>query len=687
MTGALKPALDLLNCLVQRETVRLRAQYELSLDEFRGLYISDEQVDALIARMPGRAGPANGDVFIADLAGKALAALRADPAIGRLTSTLALVPFETMVVFWAFAPELDVKYQTLFAYLNNDVAKPYLTADLALRFAHCASLRADRAALSVQGRLVQAQVLITPEAQAHIPALSRPLHLNAAVAAFLSGDFPVDADLAEVTRLSKVVPVQWDSLPMPSETRAAFIAADVRALPICIHGPPRSGRARFTRNLLARHGPVIEVDLAALTSEQHRGRAARLSLVAMLAGAAVLVQCDDSDQTPRDRSAIAALSRRNVPVALIAESATRLRTICRDGHMIDVKRLDTGTRVAAWRHFLSEAGVADKPDGLCLVADLFQLPLEDIRHAAQSLKDYTGKLDTDMLHRAARTMSDGDMGQQAELVDDAHCLQDLVLPEPVLDQINAFVQATRYRQIVYDTWGMQRRMGASRGLTALFTGSSGTGKTMAASVIAKELRLDLYRIELSGVVSKYIGETEKNLERIFTAARAANCILFFDEADALFGKRSEVRDAHDRYANIECAYLLQRMERHDGIVILTTNLPRSIDPAFSRRIQFVVDFPKPDAELREALWRGMFPPGVPVADDVDFPFLARNFSNTGGEIRNIALDAALRAAGTDPPQVSMALLLRAVQRQMIKQGKVPTAMDFKQHFQLVSQNG
>src|SRR5207248_4941858 len=191
--------------------------------------------------------------------------------------------------------------------------------------------------------------------------------------------------------------------------------------------------------------------------------------------------------------------------------------------------------------------------------------------------------------------------------------------------------------IVYSEWGFERRIDSGKGLKALFAGASGTGKTMTAGVIARELGLDLYRIDLSGVVSKYIGETEKNLDRIFRAAHCSNAILFFDEADALFGKRSEVKDAHDRYANIEVAYLLQKMEEHEGAVILASNLSKNIDDAFSRRMHYIVEFPMPDEAHRERLWLGMFPPEVPLGQDVDFRFLARQFPIAGGDIKNIAL--------------------------------------------------
>ncbi|PYS75483.1 MAG: ATP-binding protein, partial [Acidobacteria bacterium] len=216
------------------------------------------------------------------------------------------------------------------------------------------------------------------------------------------------------------------------------------------------------------------------------------------------------------------------------------------------------------------------------------------------------------------------------------------------------------------------------------SGASGTGKTMTAGVIAGGLGLDLYKIDLSCVVSKYIGETEKNLDRIFGSAQASNAILFFDEADALFGKRSEVKDAHDRYANIEVAYLLQKMEEHEGAVILASNLSKNIDNAFSRRMHYVVEFPLPDEHYRERLWRGMFPAEAPVGADVDFPYLAKQFPLAGGDIRNVALGAAFLAA-RDGQAITMRQLVRALARQMMKQGRSPSPIDFKQYYSLIGQ--
>jgi SpoVK/Ycf46/Vps4 family AAA+-type ATPase len=222
---------------------------------------------------------------------------------------------------------------------------------------------------------------------------------------------------------------------------------------------------------------------------------------------------------------------------------------------------------------------------------------------------------------------------------------------------------------VLHTWGFGSRLGYGTGLGVLFSGPPGTGKTMAAEVLAHELDVDLYKIDLSGVVSKYIGETEKNLARIFAEASSGNAILFFDEADALFGKRTEVSDAHDRYANIETSYLLQRIEEYEGVVVLATNLRQNIDEAFTRRIRFVVEFPFPEADDRRRIWQTLFPPGAPLSADVDLVRLAREFAVTGANIKNIVLHAAFLAAaeGTD---IGRPHILRGTRREFEKIGKL-----------------
>jgi SpoVK/Ycf46/Vps4 family AAA+-type ATPase len=222
---------------------------------------------------------------------------------------------------------------------------------------------------------------------------------------------------------------------------------------------------------------------------------------------------------------------------------------------------------------------------------------------------------------------------------------------------------------VLDEWGFGRRVALGRGLTALFSGPPGTGKTMAAQVLARELGLDLYRVDLSRVMSKWIGETEKHLARLFDEAQASGAVLFFDEADALFGKRSEVKDAHDRYANVEIGYLLQRMEGYEGVTLLATNRKADLDEAFVRRFHFLLNFPPPDAAMRRRIWEGMFPAAAERDPSLDLARLARDFEVTGGEIKNVALAAAFLAAGEDRP-IGMPHLARALARELRKEGKL-----------------
>jgi hypothetical protein len=282
----------------------------------------------------------------------------------------------------------------------------------------------------------------------------------------------------------------------------------------------------------------------------------------------------------------------------------------------------------------------------------------------------------------ARAQNAAGLERLARRIEPAVSWADLVIPAGVEGQLREITARARHRDRVVGEWGMGERSRRTTGITALFAGDSGTGKTMSAEVVAGDLGFDLYVIDLSTVVDKYIGETEKNLDRIFSEADRVNGVLLFDEADALFGKRSEVKDARDRYANVEVAYLLQRMESFDGIAILTTNLRANVDEAFTRRLDAIVDFPMPEEADRRHLWERNLPPSLPRAEDLDLDFLARRFKVSGGNIRNICVSAAYLAAADDR-SVTMADLIRATDREYRKLGRLTVEAEFGEYLGLL----
>jgi hypothetical protein len=340
---------------------------------------------------------------------------------------------------------------------------------------------------------------------------------------------------------------------------------------------------------------------------------------------------------------------------------------------VEVDKPTPAEQEGAWAEALAGAAAGSPP----LLAGQFNLNVDTIRHIAQ-VAAAEAAADSPISHQqlweACLVSTRPQMDLLAQRLDPRATWEDIVLPEGTERLLFQIADQVRGRNQVYDAWGFRQKMNRGLGISTLFAGPSGTGKTMAAEVIANELDLNLYRIDLSAVVSKYIGETEKNLRRLFDAAEDGGAILFFDEADALFGKRSEVKDSHDRYANIEINYLLQRMEAYRGLAVLATNMKSALDPAFTRRLRFIVSFPFPGLEERVLIWEKVFPPETPRAD-LDYQRLAR-FNLTGGSIHNIALNAAFLAARAGTP-VTMPLLLDAARGEFRKMEKPVNEADFR----------
>lgn len=695
---ALATELARLDILIEAEMRQMRARYDLSLDEFRGLYITDERVEALLAAQPSEQSRVIPDIAMARRADQ-------ESRWHQFAVALELTDDERDVVLVCLAPELDPKYETLYAYLNDDVLRRWATVDLVIRIlgrddAHRFTLRG---LLSPVARLLASGTIEASGGDAETSAIRRPLRAARPLGDWVLGHEYADERLADVVRpANRTITVPDEALPLDLRGMLSAIVARVAdggPLPPTVLAATTMGESAFLAEQL-----VARADRSALVLDVSALRRApspptvvgALGLMRTILGLELIVSGLDEPADPDGRStdnlfvAMDAVGRQ-APAVIYATS-----TQYRDGGVFDalhattvaIPEPSTIERAVAWRHRLAiESNVpatALSDELVIALADRFAFGLDRIVQAAalaQAAAVLVGASRPSDSHAfaAARSVSLDGASRTTVAITSVFDWEDLILPTDAKTRLADIVRAIEQRSRVLDEWGFGRRVGASRGMKVMFSGPSGTGKTMAAGVVAKQLGLDLHRIELGAVVSKYIGETEKNLDRAFGAARRANAILFMDEADALLGKRSEVKDAHDRYANVEVAYLLQKMEDFDGIVIVATNLAQNIDDAFSRRMHYVLEFPLPDASSRERLWRGMIPSAAPVAVDVDYTFLGRQFELAGGDIRNSVLDAAY-AAARESSEITFGHLLRAVARQFAKRGQVPTQSEFREHF-------
>ncbi|WP_243073643.1 ATP-binding protein [Microbacterium sp. SS28] len=568
-----------------------------------------------------------------------------DTPLDDLAGRLGLSPFERDVLVLAAAVELDAQIAATVAAAQGGTASPTFGLALAaLPHAHWDALSPDRPLR--RRRLVR----LGP---GDILAL-RPLRIDEAVLHRLTG--------LGAGRLDGLLADQRaGGLTAAQVELAAELASAVRAVdgPVLVHlaGADADTRAGVVARLAASlGGGVLAVSDAVAAERDAADTAAVLDREALLDGR--LVATDDVR--------LLALLETEVVVTDAAGEAAGRVTLARTVPLPTASEEAELWRAALERSDAEIIRVAERE-----LSQHFRLPAGVVAAVAA---EWRALADPDLaaLRRLVRERSRTGFGALAQRIEPRATWDDLVLPPGQQELLQEIERHVRHRAIVLDEWGFASRSDRGLGVTALFAGESGTGKTMAAEVLAGSLGLDLYRIDLSALVSKYIGETEKHLSIVFDAAEASGAVLLFDEADALFGKRSDVKDSHDRYANLEVAYLLQRMESYRGLAILTTNLRGNVDRAFLRRIRFVVQFPFPDQASRTEIWRTVFPAATPLAD-VDFAALAR-MQLSGGAIRQIALSAAFAAAG-EGVAVGPEHLLRAATREVAKSERTLTAAE------------
>jgi len=706
-----------LDVLIEKAIQQFRAsRQQNSPVEFQGLYISDDEIDRSMSEKDEHLKPtwAATQTKVIELHTEIQQRVAETQTTGvtlrlpYLQKVFDLSRFETDLLLLAIAPEIDLRYQRLYAYLQDDVTRKRPSVELALRLFCCsfAEQVSAREAFTPGSPLLNHHLLLLHEDPTDRPSplLGRSLKLDDRIAEFLLGSDRLDARLGTPRPLAQQIVAKQtlNDLLLPDSVKTALqhltTLDTTHSSWFCLlYGPVGVGKQTCAEAIAkAKNRPLLVVDLPALLKAELpfqnllnlAFREAQLyrSIIYLKGWHELLT--DAAHQTTIRQVEYEIQKFKGI---IFAASQTpwqptasyRYRFI-----QIELPLPDERSRHHLWQRLLSQKST-DSDLNLDYLASAFRFTPGQIQHAIAHAETHAYLQQGTPYHltvadllAGCRAESSQNLVTLAQKVTLQRSWQDLVLPKDTLAQLRELCQQVRHRKQVYTDWGFDQRLSLGKGAIALFSGDSGTGKTLSAEILAKELGLDLYKIDLSLVVSKYIGETEKNLSQVFQEAQKSNAILFFDEADALFGKRSEVKDAHDRYANIETNYLLQRVEEYEGVIILASNLSRNIDAAFVRRLRFSIEFPFPDEKHRLQIWRNIFPPQAPLAKDVDFEFLARQFKFAGGNIKNVALAAAFQAA-ENGGAIGMEHLMLGLKREYQKLGKICEQTEFEQYYELV----
>ncbi|MGW5366316.1 AAA family ATPase [Actinopolymorpha pittospori] len=673
----LRQRLDLLAGRVAAFVAARRRTDHRPDDPFRGLYLADADVARLLtprAGMPpvddaGARGDVENRADQAEAAGQ-------DVRLRRLARAFALPTAAVEMLVAALAPDVDRRFEGLYGYLHDDVTRRRATPWLALELAGLSAFDpASRAHFLDHGALVESGLVVVEEPER--PFLSRSLRVTDRVCRHLLGDDHTDRALHRLTA---------DDPPHLVGDPDALARALSEHVRLCYLRDTSGAAAGWARAAFARLGVgALVLDLERLPAGEAVSALFRAALLeARLTGRGLVVGPVDV-LAERSVADVWALAELRWPLVAFGRRSWDPAWAKEIPLLLDVPLIEQDARDQLWSAALRER--CEPGLDLAAVTASYRLTPEVVSRAA------TGAFLQASFHGRAVTAEDlraGARGQNAAGLEHlAHRIRPevdlaaLVLPAEPLELVHELVARVRRRATVLQQWGLRQTGRRGDGIGALFAGPPGTGKTLAAEAVAGELGLDLYTVELATVVDKYIGETEKNLDRVFDQAERVNGVLFFDEADALFGKRSEVNDARDRYANVEVAYLLQRMEAFDGLAILATNLRVNLDEAFTRRLDLLVEFPLPDELDRLRLWRRCFGTAVPLAADVDVEYAAKAFEMSGGDIRNVALSAAYLAADAGRP-VTMTDVVRAIQREYRKLGRLCVEAEFGPYWSIVA---
>ena len=635
--------------------------------------------------------------------------ISSDSLIAWLGNTFELSPFDLDILTVTIAPEIDREYERFYAYIQDETSRKKPTVDLVLKL-YCSGIIEEisrRQHFTTNAPLISHGLLsLTPESTFPF----QHLIINSQVVRLLLNQPGLDSRLTSFCQLRKTN-ISANTLYLNTNIQAklqTLVKEDwqkQQPLLLYFQGSDRTGKCN-TAEFLAQTLEIslLITDLAKLLEDKPNFQE-NLQLIlreAWFFKRLLYIENFDILYLPENQILYQSFLQeieKNRGITILSGIQNWLPTTTGVKGLITITFTipESIQRREYWQTHLNKLEISIEKKELDILSDRFRLTPDQIAEAVATAYNTTrwqqisetkneslnntsiednNHLNTEKpqpsfidLCSAARYQSGHHLTTLGRKIEAKYTWDDIVLQPKQLTQLQNICKEAEYQNIVHHQWGFVTKLSLGKGINVLFSGSPGTGKTMAADVIANHLQLDLYKIDLSQIVSKYIGETEKNLNQIFTAATNSNSILLFDEADALFGKRSEIQDARDRYANIEVSYLLQKMEEYEGIAILTTNLRSNMDKAFERRLRFIIEFSLPDAKHRHLIWQKIFPKNAPCSPDLDLEFLAQNFEITGANIRNIALTAAFLAAD-DSGVIEMVHLIRAIRREYDKMRKI-----------------
>lgn len=656
-------------------------------DLYRGLAISPADVVAALGRVPG-----------APFLSLSIQAYELTEATNSLSlrrllwlqCVYGLTNLDLDVILIGLAPEIDLRYERLYAYLQDDVTRRRPSIDLALNLL-CASAgeklqqreRFAPDAPLVRHRLIE---IFTDPHHQNPPLLARFFRVDEQITRFLLLDDGMDSRLAHFCRMATSSGHETNA-PLTEEIQQQLQAiahnTSQTGLRVYFEGPVQCGQKEALALLASiLNMKVLQADMKQMnTSSSARDEVSTILVREAWLRSAVLYCSEISDHEEDCPAEKFWNALKELPTHCVLQGKAMWSPAAHKPQGVVTVQFsypEAAQRKLWWQHCLDQSSVTLNNESLTALAQRYRLTYAQIQDAAKvsvseaPASNSHGEAGSSLLPNvmaAARAQSGHELAALATKINAKASWEDLILPADAIAQLHEVCNRVIHRDRVFNDWSFAKKLSRGRGTAVLFSGGSGTGKTIAAEVIANALKLDLYRIDLARIVDKYVGVTEKNLDCLFNAAE--NCILFFDEADALFGKRTEVKDGHDHYANLQVSYLLQKIEEYEGVAILATNLADNMDQAFTRRLAFHVYFPFPDEAARLQMWTRAWPKDVPMSESVDRGSLARELKIAGGNIKNIALGATFNAAGNGGV-VDMAHLSEAVVREQQKTGRTST---------------